>query len=280
MRKSLKAAGAALPALLLLAACSTGSSPNDGTPSASPTAPSTLAGHAPLTVRQLTSALVTDADLPGWVIEQSSSSDGVETTAPEEFDPDDLSAQGDSGGQAVLHADRPGCQPLADVASTKPAIHRMASVGAEFAPKPSPDSGSSGSGSSKGASKGASVVPATVNQMLVASHAPGDAQKVIASVRAALVSCTRFTATGGDGTRTPFSISRGPAVRVGDEAVSYVMTDTSDKKTGAALVTVVRTGDTITSYLSTRSKGGAGPVPLAVAREQDAKLRAVLAKQR
>ena len=279
MRKSLTAAGAALPALLLLAACSTGSSHADGTPSASPTALSTLAGHAPLTVQQLTRALVTDADLPGWVIEQSSSSDGVQTTAPEEFNPDDLAAQGDSGGQAVLHADVPGCQPLADIASTKPEIHRMASVGAEFAP--APQAGSSGSdGSSGTGSKGASVVPATVNQMLVASHAPGDARKVLASLRSALTTCTRFTATGGDGTRTPFTIARGPQVAVGDEAVSYVMTDVSDKKTGAALVTVVRTGDTVTSYLSTRSAGGAGPVPLAVVRKQDAKLRAVLAKQR
>ncbi|MCL2552699.1 MAG: hypothetical protein FWE15_31785 [Actinomycetia bacterium] len=274
MRKSLTAAIAALPALLMLAACSSGSSHADGPPSASPTALSSLAGHAPLTVQQLTRALVTDSDLPGWVVEQSSSSDGVQTTAPEEFNPDDLSAQDPSGGQAVLTADRPGCQPLADVASTKPAIHRMASVGAEFAPRPS--SGSGGAGSSKGSS----VVPASVNQMLVASHAPGDARKVMASLTAALATCTRFVATGGDGVRTPFTIARGPAVAVGDEAVTYVMTDTSDQKTGAALVTVVRTGDTITSYLSTRSKGGAGAVPLAVARKQDAKLRAALAARR
>ncbi|SEN10933.1 hypothetical protein [Actinacidiphila rubida] len=282
MRKYLTAAAAALPALLLLTACSSGSTHadgtdrTDGTPSASPTVLSTLAGHAPLTAQQLAKALVTDADLPGWVIEQSSSSDGVQTTAPEEFNPDDLSAQGDSGGQAVLTADRPDCQPLADIASTKPAIHRMASVGAEFAPKPATDS-STAPGSS---GQGASVVPATVNQMLVASHAPGDAQKVIAAVRSALTSCTGFTATGGDGTRTPFSIARGPAVAVGDASVSYVMTDTSDKKTGAALVTVVRTGDTVTSYLSTRSAGGAGAVPLAVVRAQDRKLRAALATGR
>ncbi|MBY8876840.1 hypothetical protein [Actinacidiphila acidipaludis] len=286
MRKSLTAASAALPALLLLAACSTGSSHTDGTPSASPTTLSTLAGHAPLTVQQLSRALVTDTDLPGWVIEQSSSSDGVQTTAPEEFNPDDLSAQGDSGGQAVLHADIPGCQPLADTASTQPRIHRMASVGAEFAPAPqAASSGSAGSAGSAGSSGSfgpgaAKVVPTTVNQMLVASHAPGDAQKVMASLRTALTTCTRFTATGGDGTRTPFSIAGGPKVTVGDEAVAYLMTDVSDKKTGAALVTVVRTGDTITSYLSTRSAGGAGPVPLAVARKQDAKLRAVLARQR
>jgi hypothetical protein len=273
MRKSLTAAIAALPALLMLAACSSSSSHADGPSGASPTAQSTLAGHAPLTVAQLTRALVTDADVPGWVIEQSSSSDGVQTTAPAEFNPDDLSAQDPSGGQAVLTADRPDCQPLADVASTRPAIHRMASVGAEFAPKPS-------GGAAEGASHGASVVPATVNQMLVASHAPGDAQKVMASVKAALATCTRFVATGGDGVRTPFTISRGPAVAVGDEAVSYLMTDTSDKRTGAALVTLVRTGDTVTSYLSTRSKGGAGTVPLAVARRQDAKLRAALAARR
>ena len=288
MRKSLLAATAVLPALLLASACSASSSHGadaDGRSGASPSAVSTLAGHAPLTVQQLTKALVTDADVPGWVVQQSSQSDGVQSTAPEGFDPDGLSAQDPNGGQSVLHADKPACEPLADVASTAPAIHRMASVGAQFAPAPARTAGGSGSsggssGSGGSGAPGAGVVPATMNQMLVASHAPGDAQRVMASVQAALRTCTAFTGIGGDGTHTPFTVSRGPAVPVGDEAVAYVMTDTSDKKTGAAMVTVVRTGDTITSYLSTRTKGGAGDVPLAVARKQDAKLRAALAARK
>ena len=98
--------------------------------------------------------------------------------------------------------------------------------------------------------------------MLIASHAPGDAQKVIDSVKTALAGCTAFNATDSTGTKTPFSIGKGPAVKIGDESVAYLMTDTADKKTGAALVTVVRTGDTVTSYLSVKSSGGAGPLPL------------------
>jgi hypothetical protein len=271
MRRSLHhplltAAACVLPVLLLTSACSGGSGGSDdanGRGGASPSAAATLVGHAPLTVQQLTRALVTDADLPGWVVQQSSQDDGVQTTAPEAFDPDDLGAQGDGGGQSVMRADRPQCQPLADIASTKPAIHRMASVGAAFAQQ----------------TKGGAA-PGTVNQMLVASHAPGDAQKVMDGVLSALRTCTSFTGADGTGQRTPFTISKGPAVAVGDASVAYLMTDTSDRKTGAALVTVVRTGDTITSYLSTRPKGGAGPVPLAVARKQAAKLKAALAARK
>lgn len=255
-----------LPALMLAAACSGGGSGGsaapDGGSGASPSAVSTLAGHAPLTVQQLTQALVTDSDVPGWVVQQTSDDNGVQTTAPEAFNPDDLMAQGDGGGQSVLHADTPRCQPLADVVGSKPAVHRMASVGATFAQE----------------SKGGG--PKVVDQMLIASHAPGDAQRVMDAVRAALGSCASFQATDGEGRRTPFAVAPGPAVRVGDASVTYTMTDSSDKKTGTALVTVVRTGDTITSYVSTKAAGGAGPVPLAVARKQSAKLTALLGRSR
>jgi hypothetical protein len=114
--------------------------------------------------------------------------------------------------------------------------------------------------------------------MLVASHKPGDAQKVIDSVKTALKTCTTFSTTDSSGTKTPFSVTKGPAVPTGDAAVSYVMTDTSDATTGAALVTVVQTGDTITAYLSVKSAGGMGDLPIDVARKQNDKLKAALAK--
>jgi hypothetical protein len=255
---------AVLPALLLAAGCSAGSSGTDGgehRADASPT--SVYAGKAPLTVAQLSRSLVTDDDVPGWVVEMTSTNDGAATTAPAEgFDPDDLGAQDDTSGASVLVADKPDCQPLADVTSTEPAVHRMASVAATFA-KATPTAG---------------ATPDEVDQMLIASHAPGDAQKVMTAVRSALATCTGFDGRDGTGARTPFRITRGPAVKVGDESVAYLMTDTADKKTGAALVTVVRTGDTVTSYLSTKAEGGAGQVPLEVARKQDQKLRAALAR--
>lgn len=237
IRKALPVA-AALPLLLLAAACSSGSgSDADGTPDGT----STLSGKAPLTKAQLTSALVTDKDVPGWAIQVSRTDDSQDTS--------------------TLTADKAQCQPLADVTSSKPRIHRMAFVGAAFA---------------KSATK---AQPDAVNQMLVASHAPGDAKKVIDSVRTALGTCTSFTATDNTGRRTPFSVAKGPAVPTGDAAVSYVMTDTADKKSGAALVTVVQTGDTVTAYLSVKSSGGAGEVPIEVARKEDGKLRAALAKR-
>jgi hypothetical protein len=277
------AVAAVLPVLLLAAACSGGSSGADGTSHASPSAVSSLAGHAPLTVQQLTRALVTDADVPGWVVQQTSDDDGVQTTAPSQFDPDAMMGMADSNGQNVLQSDRPECQPLADVASARPKIHRMASVGATFAQETAATAAKGGTAAGGPAAKGGAAGaagPAVVNQMLIASHAPGDAQRVMAAIRTALRTCTAFNGEDGQGTRTPFSITPGASPRIGDEAVAYLMTDTSDKKTGTAQVTVVRTGDTVTSYLSTKAGGGAGPVPVTIARKQSAKLAALLTRRK
>lgn len=263
MRNS-RVAAALLPMLLLAAACSAHSSGGKADADGPPSPSSVFAGKAPLSLAQLSRALVTDNDVPGWVVQMSQTDDGVATTAPEEFDPDDLGAQGDTDAQSVLVASPADCQPLADVTSTRPLIHRMASVGAAFAR--TSDSGT--------------APPTQINQMLIASHAPGDAQKVMDGIRSALASCASFDGRDSGGAVTPFTIRKGPAVEVGDASVSYVMTDTADKKTGAALVTVVRTGDTIASYISMHSKGGAGDVPLEIARKEDQKLRAALAARR
>lgn len=238
----LRLAAAALPALLLAAACSSSSDSTKSADGASPPAASTvLNGKAPLSTQQLSKALVTDSDVPGWTVQPSQTADSSDTS--------------------TLTADKPVCQPLADVTSSNPKIHRMAFIGAAFAET----------------TTGAGATPEVINQMLVASHAPGDAKKVIESVRTALAGCTSFTATDSTGTKTPFTVTRGPAVPTGDTAVSWYMNDAADKKTGAALVAVVQTGDTVTAYLSVKSSGGAGPLPIDVARKQNDKLKAALA---
>jgi hypothetical protein len=230
-------AGAALPALLLTACSSSGSD----SPKPDAGQPTVINGKAPLNTDQLTKALVTTSDVPGWTVQASQASDTSDTS--------------------TLTADKPACQPLADVTSSNPSIHRMAFIGAAFAKT----------------AKNNTTAPDVMNQMLLASHAPGDAQKLIASVKKAVGECTSFNATDSTGTKTPFTIAKGPAVSVGDASVSWVMNDPSDKKRGAALITVVQTGDTVTAYVSVKSSGGAGPVPLEVARKQDAKLKAALA---
>lgn len=236
----LRLAAAVLPALLLVAACSSGG----GSPEPDSGTPNVLSGKAPLTTEQLSKALVTDTDVPGWTVQPSQTADTSDTS--------------------TLTADKPACQPLADMTSSNPKIHRMAFVGAAFAKTTAT----------------AGATPDVINQMLVASHAPGDAKKVIASVKSAVAGCTAFTATDSTGTKTPFSVAKGPAVPVGDDAVSWVMTDTADKKTGAALLTVVQTGDTVTAYVSVKSAGGAGPLPVEVARKQNDKLKAALAARK
>ncbi|MFI0895993.1 sensor domain-containing protein [Streptomyces sp. NPDC020983] len=236
----LRLAAAALPALLLAAACSSG----DDSPTPDSQSPNVLSGKAPLTTEQLTKALVTDSDLPGWVVQPSRTADSSDTS--------------------TLTADKPVCQPLADVTSSNPKIHRMAFVGAAFA---------------KGTAK-AGTTPEIINQMMVASHAPGDAAKVMTQLKTALAGCTAFTATDSTGAKTPFTVSKGPAVPVGDTAVSWVMNDTSDKGAGAALLSVVQTGDTVTMYVSVKSAGGAGPLPVDVERKQDEKLKKALAARK
>jgi hypothetical protein len=245
----IRLAAAVLPALVLTAACSgsSGSSGSDGaskSPKSASSAGSDGGGSGtPLTKAQLTSALVKTGEVPGYSVEVSQTNDSADTS--------------------TLTADKPECQPLADVTSSKPKIPRKAFVGAAFAR----------TGTTTGTP---TSTPDEINQMLLASHAPGDAKKVIDAVKAALGTCTTFTATDNTGTKTPFRISKGPAVDTGDAAVSYVMSDTSDKQSGAALVTVVQTGDTITAYLSVKSAGGAGSLPLEIARKQNEKLKAAL----
>lgn len=244
----IRLAAAVLPALVLAAACSgsSGSSGSDGaskSPKSASSGGSDGGGATPLSKAQLTSALVKSGEVPGYSVEVSQTNDSADTS--------------------TLTADKAECQPLADVTSSKPKIPRKAFVGAAFAK----------TGTTTGTP---TSTPDEINQMLLASHAPGDAEKVIASVKTALGTCTTFTATDNTGTKTPFRITKGPAVSVGDASVSYVMSDTSDKASGAALVTVVRTGDTISAYLSVKSQGGAGSLPLEIARKQNEKLKAAL----
>lgn len=249
MRKTrLRLAAAVLPALLLTAACSGSSDSSDKAAKADKadkggksTASATAKGgsQVPLTKAQLTSALIQTADVPGYTVQVSQTDDSADTS--------------------TLTADKPDCQPLADITSSKPTIPRKAFVGAAFAKTV------------------ASGNPDVINQMLLASHAPGDAQKVIASVKSALGTCKSFTTTDNTGKKTPFSITKSPDVSLGDQSAAYVMADTADKATGAARVTVVQTGDTITAYLSVKSAGGAADLPVDIARKQNDKLKAVLA---
>jgi hypothetical protein len=238
----LRLAAAALPALLLAAACS--SSDSADSPKVPDGTQNILSGKAPLTTDQLSRALITDSDVPGYTVQPSQTADTSDTS--------------------TLTADKPVCQPLADITSSNPKIHRMAFIGAAFAKT----------------TKTSGATPEVINQMLVASHAPGDAKKVIDSVKTALAGCTAFTATDSSGTKTPFTISKGPAVPTGDESVSWVMNDAADKKTGAALIAVVQTGDTVTAYVSVKSSGGAGPLPIDVARKQSEKLKTALAARK
>lgn len=247
----LRLAAALLPALVLAAACSSSSGTSDAdkakdkaSASSSSSASNPAAGGGDgktLTKAQLAKALIATGDVPGYTVQVSQTDDSADTS--------------------TLTADKPACQPLADVTSSKPKIPRKAFVGAAFAKTGADSTGT----------------PALINQMLLASHAPGDAQKVMDAVRTALGACTSFIATDNTGTKTPFTIDKQSATTPGDASASYVMSDAKDKKAGAALVTVVRNGDTITAYISVKSAGGPGVLPADVVAKQNAKLKAAFA---
>ncbi|MDJ0341337.1 hypothetical protein QMK19_14870 [Streptomyces sp. H10-C2] len=242
------AVAAVLPVLALAAACSSDGGKSDDakkkdgvttSPAVPSTAAPTAAAKPPLTEAQLRAVLVKDADLPGYKVEASTSAS---------MSADDK-----------LTTDKPQCQPLADPVGTKPKYVRKAYAGASVAKKDALGSG------------------AEVHRMLLASHAPGDAGKMMAELKRALDTCTAFIATAGTGKKIPFTITKAATVTAGDEAVSYVMADTSDKVAGAALVTVVRSGDDSITFLSAKLTGGQAAAPVDVARKQDAKLKAATA---
>jgi hypothetical protein len=185
----------------------------------------------------LKSALITTADVPGYVVTKSGQADAM-TTAD------------------ALTTDKGACQPLADPVSAKPKYPRTAQAAATF----SRQNALTGGGE--------------VTFLLLAAHAPGDAGRIMADLAQAVKTCGAFKGTDGNGKSASFTVRAAKAVDAGDDSVAYVLTDTGDKKSGSATVTVVRSGGCIETYLTARTGGGAGTLPVAVARKQDEKVKA------
>ncbi|MFI1486408.1 hypothetical protein [Streptomyces sp. NPDC020747] len=193
-------------------------------------------GQGPLTKAQLTGVLPESADLPGFSAERQS--------LPLLEAKDVVTT-----GQAV-------CRPIADMMSVRPRLPRRAMVWATIEADGSP----------------ASAPPGTLT---LTSHDGDTAAQWMAGLKRAVADCTRFTATSKRGWTYDFTVASVPLERMGDDVVGYRITNVLDPSGGGNVMSVVRTGTTLATYLLPPSKNGKPrPVPESVAIAQEKRIRA------
>ncbi|MBA0049399.1 sensor domain-containing protein [Streptomyces sp. AJS327] len=195
------------------------------------------AGETPtLTEKQLDAALLKNGDVPGYKVQKSKA---------------DLFPE-----KERLTPDKPECQPVADVFGAKSTQERQAYTGGSLM-------------------RGDFSTGGTMSQVLLASYKEGDAQKWFADLRKAFRECDGFTAAmDGEkpegGKLKPYDGKIG----LGDEALRFSWLDPKDSEAGKMVVTLVRTGANVATYLSVNLEGKEVPVKKAIAEKQDEKLRA------
>ena len=206
------------------------------------TRPSPRTGQ-PLTSRQLVTALLRDGDVPG-----------VRTQAGQGPKPDE-----------TLRADRPACQPVADLLGARSAVPRTGQARTTLLQQ---------------TGQGGVVTP-----VLLASYARGGAERVLRTVREAMRDCTAFTATDGTGETTRYQVRQvSPQPRAGDDALAFDLLaprQTTSEESGAMRVTLLRTSGNTATFLSfDPMRGTPAPVAQQVLDKQHAKLlRAATARR-
>lgn len=153
----------------------------------------------------------------------------------------------------VLTADKPECQPVADVLSAEPKYKRTATV-------------------NRNALKGDfAAVEAVMVFTYLAAYAPGEAGKSFAELKAALKNCTSFTVKGQKNAQT---VSEAKAPAVGDESLAFSLDDPD----GPMVVNVVRVGNAQASLAGSDLMGGQPSVPEEIVVKQAEKLRTAVKK--
>lgn len=150
-------------------------------------------------------------------------------------------------GKAQLSTRPADCQPIENIRTGKikpeSAAYAFTTVG--------PDGGGS---------------PTALTQIMLASFDGGGAQQVLADLRTALTSCTRYEGS----IPKPGTVAALPAPKLGEEALSYSLT--SDGKTQE--LTVVRQGSVVAVFSPSSLSGGApAKTPQEVLAGQVAKVR-------
>ncbi|MEU9291848.1 hypothetical protein AB0D57_46450 [Streptomyces sp. NPDC048275] len=194
------------------------------------------ASRGPLTEAQLTDALPVGSDLPGFTAEPQS--------APL------LEAQD------IVTTGKLACRPLSDMMSVRPRHPRQAMVWATLRPDGAPSA-------------------ATPGSVTLTSHRGNGAPAWMAELKKAVANCTSFTATSRRGWTYRFTVTSLPQVRVGDDAVSYLITNVMAPRGEGNVMTVVRTGSTFATYLLPPQDGEARPVAESVAHRQHMRIQTV-----
>lgn len=235
------AAATVVPALAVVAGCGGSAASAARTPTASPSsAAARTSAPAPaparqLTAAQLTAAFVASADDPGPV-----------------YTPDDGPGIRATG---VSRPDKAGCLPLVEQMNSRPK-HTPTRV---YVSQTIVDARTVGAHHD--------------DTEFLAAYAPGGAAATMKALHSALTSCAAFTAVDNSGDHSALVIARAAAPAIGDDAVAF-RARAAGAKGDYCLVTVVRTGE-VTSTFITRGAGLNAPVlPSDIPVAQDAKLRA------
>ncbi|WP_055585611.1 hypothetical protein [Peterkaempfera griseoplana] len=244
-RPILRTAALASGVALGVAGCTSGVSHADGTSTSTPagaSAPVSAAAAqpaAPLTSAQLKGAALSAADIPpGFTV----------TTATE--DEAFFASAADTAKPA-------SCQPIQDMGADDGAIKPTATADNSY------------------------LQPANAADLLfgrIAAYRAGDAEKALADLRTALKSCTSYRSTSpSDGTVTAVTTHVLPAPSLGDGAIAFDLTGTSNGKMAAIRVTEIRVGSSLVLFAGVRVSGaGAANIPTPLMAKQVDALKAAV----
>ncbi|MFD3945524.1 hypothetical protein [Streptomyces sp. NPDC058579] len=189
----------------------------------------------PLTEEQLTKALPDVSELAGF------------TTMPQSLPL--LEAED------VVTTDKLACRPIADMMSVRPKHQRRAMVWATVKPDSAPPE-------------------ATPGSLTLTSHTLKDAEAWMAEIKNALVSCSQFKATSQAGWIHRFNVRPLSTAKAGDDTVTYLLTNILAPNGKGNVMTVVRTGGTLATYLMNEDADLPVPVPASIANQQHKELQA------
>ncbi|MET7366725.1 hypothetical protein ABZS61_12980 [Streptomyces sp. NPDC005566] len=114
----------------------------------------------------------------------------------------------------------------------------------------------------------------TVVTEILTSHAPGEAERLLSTVRDAVKACAGgFRTTSDDGPSTYTEVKALPAPEAGQEALAYQVTGSIEGEGVPLVFQLVRTGSTVVTFYAANFTSARTPeVPAALVTAQAAKL--------
>ncbi|MFG3260317.1 hypothetical protein [Streptomyces sp. NPDC048172] len=152
----------------------------------------------------------------------------------------------------TLEADKRECAPVSDAVDSKPEQERTAYTSGTVM-------------------KGDFSTGQSVQQVLLAAYALGDAEKWLGDLKGALGKCREFTGKSGTGEQARVRVEPGGSAEAGDDSVQFTMKDAKEKD-APTVFTVVRSGANTATFMSVSLSGKAVPVAKPVVDRQLEKL--------